>query len=201
MPISINDIQNAVKENQLLLSNKQLNDEDVTVIFEFLETHPEITTLDVCNNNIGNAGAKLIAKNVSLKIIVAWGNNIGDEGAIALANNLTLIALDLGENGISDKGAETLGHNTTLTALILEGNNISKIGAVIFTKFSNLTTLDIEDNNFDEQLEHDIQLHIKQNQDAADINRRMPMSFFNCYYTSRQNLKGQNNNNAHFKFI
>ena len=81
---------------------------------------------------VGQQGAKALAQNTTLKVLVLNNNNIGGEGAKALAEalktNTTLTNLNLGSNQIGDEGAraiaDALQTNTRLISLNLEFNQI-----------------------------------------------------------------------------
>ncbi|HHU0114210.1 TPA: hypothetical protein ACT9LX_002924, partial [Legionella pneumophila] len=76
---------------ELNLSNQKLNAQDIKeLIVPFLNTNPEIKSLNLRNNNIGDEGAKALAANQSLSTLNLRANNIGDEGAKALAANQSL---------------------------------------------------------------------------------------------------------------
>ena len=57
-----------------------------------------LTSLNLWNNNIGDAGAQALAGLVNLTSLDLWNNNIGDAGAQALAGLVNLTSLDLSDN-------------------------------------------------------------------------------------------------------
>jgi Leucine-rich repeat (LRR) protein len=108
------------------LSKSKITDEDLKDLVEFIHEHfPNIKSLDLCSNNIGDAGAADLARLTQLKILYLGGNNIGDAGAADLAKLTQLEILYLGGNSISDVGAAYLARLSHLKLLELCGNNIS----------------------------------------------------------------------------
>ena len=109
--------------NILNLSSNQLGDEGVTNLTLALAKLPtHITSLDLANNKIGNAGASAIAKLLSVNSNIAHvrlsGNNIGNEGAAELAQAIrskpNVLSVDLSSNDIGPEGV--LAFKDTLTA-------------------------------------------------------------------------------------
>lgn len=88
--ISINQkcIEN-VQQTLLDLSEKNIGDEDISIICTFINTHPEIKELRLDKNQIGNDGAIILAD--------------------MLVANTTLLMLNLDHNNIDNKGICTLG--------------------------------------------------------------------------------------------
>jgi len=96
----------------------------------------EITSLNLNNFQIGDAGAKILTSaledNHTITSLYLVNTKIGDAGtqviAIVLANNNTLRTLDLSENKIGDAGgqviAAALEYNRTLISLSLRANEI-----------------------------------------------------------------------------
>ena len=72
---------------------------------------PKLSSLNLCNNNIGDEGAKAVAANTTLTFLNLCSNKIGVEGAKALAANTTLMSLDVSYNEIGDEGAKALAAN------------------------------------------------------------------------------------------
>jgi Ran GTPase-activating protein (RanGAP) involved in mRNA processing and transport len=100
---------------ELNLSNQKLTTQDIKeLVVPFLNTHPEIKSLNLSYNNIGAEGAKALAANQSLSTLNLRANNIGDEGAKALAANQSLSTLNLRYNNIGDEGAKALAETDPL---------------------------------------------------------------------------------------
>lgn len=81
-----------------------------------------LKTLDISLNSIGVEGAKALAHSNTLHTLSVFHNHIGDEGATALAGSKTLKTLDAGSNDIGNKGARELAK-----ALKREGNSITSL--------------------------------------------------------------------------
>lgn len=143
MAITINIIEQSISNNTLNLSYKNLSPEDAVTICIYLNRHPEIRSLDVSWNQIGDEGARVLAANTTLTTLNVRANLIGDEGAKALAKNTSLKSLNVLCNRIGDEGAIALATNTSLTSLYVGSNNIGYIGARALAKNTSLTSLNV----------------------------------------------------------
>ena len=104
--------------------------------------NPSLRTLHLGRNELGSAGAIVIAKALqyipSLSMLDLSNNNIGDDGTIALASNLQhipfLSEIDLRGNRIQNGGitalAEALPNVASLSVINLWQNNIDDAGAI-----------------------------------------------------------------------
>ena len=90
-----------------------------------------LTSLNLWNNNIGDAGAQALAGLVNLTSLDLWNNNIGDAGAQALAGLVNLTSLDLSDNRIGAAGAQALAGLVNLTSLDLWNNDIEDISPLV----------------------------------------------------------------------
>ena len=93
------------------LGLRELSRELLEAIAEHL---PELKSLNLSNNRIGDEGAKAIAATVSPQLTSLYldDNSIGAEGAKAIAEHLPqLTSLDLGRNSIGDEGAKAIAAN------------------------------------------------------------------------------------------
>ena len=105
-------------------------DHDVRVEFlsNCLSDNINLHNLNLCNNNISDIGAKLIAQaieeNRTLEILNISQNKLSDDGvsdiSISLRNNIALQELDMSENEIVGKGAYEL-------ATLIERNKSLKV--------------------------------------------------------------------------
>jgi len=126
--------------NEFKNLNLGIKKEEIKDLVDILNTNATITTLDISNNAIGNAGAQALAEalkgNTTLTILNFSDNQIGDVGVIALANvlkeNNTLTKLDISRNNVGYDGAKALAEalkgNTTLTTLDISRNLIGDAG-------------------------------------------------------------------------
>lgn len=91
-----------------MLFRKRLVAEDMHKLASFLNDHPEIINVDLCYNNLGDEGMKILSQNFLMKI-----NNI---------RHLNLIGCSLGGEGMESLylAAETL----KLVSLRVNGNNL-----------------------------------------------------------------------------
>lgn len=139
-------IREGIKDNTLDLRFFRLTDEDVKVVCDFLNQHPEITELNVADTQISDLSAVALAENNTLISLNLSRNEIGPMGAAALAANKTLRQLDLSFNKIGDAGAKTFAANTTLESLKLRKNKITAVGAGAFGDNATLNLLDLSFN-------------------------------------------------------
>ncbi|WP_168463925.1 leucine-rich repeat domain-containing protein [Wolbachia endosymbiont of Ctenocephalides felis wCfeT] len=145
-------------------------------LFDFLKDRPDITKLHLTSSNLGNEGAKIVAKRLKevphLQVLNLSGNNIEYEGAEDIATHLKevphLQVLDLSGNNIGNYGTVVitvkLKKMLKLHTLDLSGNNIScknmkgeedveevakvKAIAVNLGEIPNLRVLSLSRNNF-----------------------------------------------------
>jgi internalin A len=112
---------------------------------------PDLTSLSLDGNNIGDAGARVIAERLTgLTSLSLDNNNISDAGVRVIAERLTgLTSLSLDSNNISDAGARVIAERLTgLTSLSLDQDNISDVGAqAIAERLTGLTSLSLDNNN------------------------------------------------------
>ncbi len=110
-----------------------------------------LTSLNLYNNSIGEAGARAIADHLTkLTSLNLDFNDIGEVGARAIAEHLTnLTSLNLYYNNIGEAGAQAIANRlTNLTSLDLNSNKTGEVGArAIADRLTNLTTLTLADNN------------------------------------------------------
>ena len=108
--------------------------ESATHLFKALEANRALSSLDLSNNNVGNAESAALAK--------------------AMAVNTTLIDINLSVNGITEAGAPYLAQilqvNSRLKSMALGGNHLSDFGcdllAVALRSNTALTSLDLRAN-------------------------------------------------------
>lgn len=87
-----------------------LKDQDVPMIVSYLSQHPQITQLYLINNQIGDAGAILLSKNKTLKVLELRNNKINSKGAKALARS-NIHMLDLQGNHYNMARATTVAES------------------------------------------------------------------------------------------
>lgn len=146
--------QDHIKQNTTLdLSEQEINDKDIPAILTFLDSHPEINTLDLSNNEITAVGVVNLAKNSKVanldlhheqKCHNANYHFCADgKGAAALANNVHLKQLDLSQDAIGDKGAIALAKSNSITHLKLAANDLHDAGVIALAKNKHLIALDL----------------------------------------------------------
>lgn len=115
---SLMNFNEYVKDN--ILSIQSCGAIDISELVSFLQSKPNITSLNLADSNIGNEDVKELTK----------------------LTNLTY--LDLSENNIGNEGAKELVKLKKLTYLALLGNNIShKVVEELVDKLVNLTEFDL----------------------------------------------------------
>lgn len=95
-----------VSNNSLDLSRQSLTDKDMPEIVQFLLQNPNVKTLDLSLNNIGDEGIAYFAeRNQNIKRVNFEGNNISDQGVVVFAyKNQTVEQVNFSQNLISDRG-------------------------------------------------------------------------------------------------
>jgi internalin A len=109
-----------------------------------------LTSLNLGGNRIGEAGAASIARLTGLTSLNLWDNRIGEAGAASIAKLTGLTSLDLGANQIGDAGAASIARLTGLTSLNLWGNPIGDAGAASIASLTGLTSLNLGFNRIGE---------------------------------------------------
>mmetsp|Transcript_32153 Transcript_32153/g.68459 ORF Transcript_32153/g.68459 Transcript_32153/m.68459 type:complete len:437 (-) Transcript_32153:120-1430(-) len=158
-----------IQKRQVFLDGNGLGDDDLDVLAEVLQKseiledlylqnnqiafldprfadalarNRTLRVLNLCENQIGGEGAKLLARavkaNDALRQLHLNGNRIGDEGveslADALMDNFTLQVMVMSDNGIANEGARSLAValrvNRSLQQLHLGGNDVDDEGVI-----------------------------------------------------------------------
>lgn len=127
----------------LNLSMQGISNEHISILLSFLDEHPEVTSLRLWQNQIGDDGTTALAGNTSLRSLNLDGNQIGDAGATALAGNTSLTSLSLWFNNIGDAGAIAFAGSTSLRSLELGVNRIGDAGAIALAASTSLRFLEL----------------------------------------------------------
>jgi Leucine-rich repeat (LRR) protein len=149
MPLNSKRLKAHINKGCLDLSNSNIKDEDVQLIFQYLSDNPKIKSLNLSYNKISYKGTKILSCNTSLTSLNLHSNLICNEGASAISRHKRLRSLDLGDNKIGSKGARVLAYNTTLISLNLAGNKISDKGAIALSHNTTLKTLNMKLNEIE----------------------------------------------------
>lgn len=93
-------------KGNLNLCRLNLTDKDIPEIMKFLTEYPQLKTLDLSLNNIGDQGiADFAERNQTVTQVNFAGNNIGDGGiAIFAYRNQIVQHVNFSHNLISDQG-------------------------------------------------------------------------------------------------
>lgn len=139
------NLEEHVSQNTLTLDNCYMNANELDRIVQFVNTHPEITTLSLVDNELHADAGKKLAGLINIKWLILNNNHLGDEGVKALATTLGVDDLYLADNQISDVGVSELIKNTRLAVLDLSDNRITDKGAAMLAQ-TKLECLDVPDN-------------------------------------------------------
>ena len=161
---------------------------NVFVLTDVLKSNTTVINLNLCENDIDDAGAAGLADalkfNTTLSVLNLSENCIGDAGATnladALKSNTTLTELNLGSNSIQEAGAERLADalksNTTLTELNLRDNGIRDDGAASLADAlksnTTLTELNLRENYIWEAGAASLADALKSNTTLTELNLR-----------------------------
>lgn len=147
-----------VSDYDLDLSYGGLEDSDIPSVIAFLNSHPDINSLNLAGNNkLTAAGMIQLASVKSLKALdlsrtfkdCPNGKCIGGLEAkdiAAFASNTSLTSLNIYMHSIGDDGAIALAKNTRLKELDVGCNNITDIGGVALAQNQSLQDLGLSSN-------------------------------------------------------
>ena len=111
-----------------------------------LTAYPNLTELNLDNNNLGNTGVYILSGLVNLTSLNLQNNQIGDEGAQELRQMTRLQELSLYVNQVGNVGAQHLSGLTNLTSLNLQNNQIGDEGVRALSALLNLRELHLGQN-------------------------------------------------------
>ncbi|MDR2609524.1 MAG: leucine-rich repeat domain-containing protein [Rickettsiales bacterium] len=137
-----------------ILSLSSCSTVNISELVSFLQSNPNITSLNLADCNISDEDVKELARLKSLTSLTLAGNKISNEGAKALANGsfINLTHLDLSDNRIGDEGVKELAKLTNLTYLDLSENIISDKGAKELVRLKKLTYLALLENDISDKV-------------------------------------------------
>ncbi|WP_039454784.1 leucine-rich repeat domain-containing protein [Candidatus Jidaibacter acanthamoebae] len=189
--LGVEELQFRLKEqlNQYSGFNLQatsFTESQLKILFEVLKENETITSLNLSDNNIGEAGgiaiAEALKENKTITSLDLGGNDIGAAGGIAIAEaskeNKTITSLNLSDNNIEEAGgiaiAEALKENKTITSLDLSGNDIREAGGIAIAKAlkenKTITSLNLGYNKIREAGGIAIAEALKENQTITSLN-------------------------------
>jgi hypothetical protein len=155
----IDHFNDHVDGSYMYFNDCQLMDQDVDVIVDFVNSHPDIQIINLTNNNITDKGVKKLGllnhsitdielsinaiqgktlanlKNLDLDIIELGNNPIDNDGIKALLLNKQIKALSFGGDNIQD-GIASIVSNREFSMLGIESNGMSAEGWKNFAKLS-----------------------------------------------------------------
>ncbi|MCD6026596.1 MAG: hypothetical protein K0R08_1115 [Solimicrobium sp.] len=118
----------------------------LSAVVQALSLLPNLKSLNIKRNHIGNAGAELISRLATLTSLDISSNQLGHAGAESIAKLTALTELDIGSNYVRDGGAACISKLLNLTSLDIRGNQIGEAGAECISRLPNLTSLNIRGN-------------------------------------------------------
>ena len=147
--------------NAVDFSHCRLAPADCTAVVHFIKRFPQISLINLSDNNIGSLVCVELVKlfdnaNCQLRSLNLRYNSIDDEGVKQLSNvlkNCQLSSLHLGRNNITDEGVKQLSNalvNSQLRSLNLEFNGITDEGVKQLSNVlenSQLSSLDLGQND------------------------------------------------------
>ncbi len=110
------------------------------------ELMPHLTSLNMGQSRIGDAGAASLAQMAQLTSLNVEYSDIGPAGAASLAQLAHLTSLNISNNRIGPAGAASLAQLAQLTSLDIRFNRIGAAGAASLAHLSQLRSLDIRNN-------------------------------------------------------
>ncbi|EKD69838.1 MAG: GalA protein type 1, 3 or 4 [uncultured bacterium] len=175
--------------SELILSERDLHDDDIPELCHFLLKHPEIKKLDLGTNYITYKGAIDLFQINTLTHLCLDNNDFDDESAdemtaalvkctlthLSLSNNhigdnvsqvlakSKLISLNVSDNIIEDEGITALAKSKMLTHLDVSDCVITDNGAIKLLNNNKIISLDISANNISKELKEKIKNHIQYN--------------------------------------
>lgn len=145
------DFDKSHDDEFLFLFLCQIDDHDIPSVIDYTLKHPEIKYLVLSYNKITPAGASLLAQQNKIPLNVYLDeNNIGDKGAIILAKNTNIKKLSLENTSITSVGIQALAKNNTLELLNVGRNFIDNTGMIALANNTSLKYLLLNGINFDE---------------------------------------------------
>lgn len=143
-------IQNAIAERkndeQLMIIGCSIHDADVSIVTDFVKSHPSFTQLFLDDNYIGDDGAKQLAQ-LNINFLHLDTNKIGPAGAKAIAANTSLTAIWLRSNPIGDSGCAAFANTKTPFFLYITNTNVTQACTKALVQNNALNGLEIDHNN------------------------------------------------------
>ncbi|MBI1188201.1 MAG: hypothetical protein GC206_12880 [Alphaproteobacteria bacterium] len=112
-----------------------------------LSVLPNLTSLNLNSNSVGDAGAQALSGFSTLKRLFLNQTSITDQGVEALTKLRGLETLDVSHNKITDAGAAQLAGLTNLQILTLYLNDIGDDGVAALSTLTGLKTLNLNNNS------------------------------------------------------
>jgi PAS domain S-box-containing protein len=154
----------------VVVSNQNLNDDDLIILIDALKVNTHIESIDVSGNIISDNGIKILAspdckftsliasdckiKDLStllninrLVSITLASNEITPESIALISVNKVLRYMSLAGNNLKDDEAIVLANTTSITSLILSHNKITATGAKALANNSSIYHLNLNHNH------------------------------------------------------
>ncbi|HHF7398170.1 TPA: gamma-glutamyl-gamma-aminobutyrate hydrolase family protein [Legionella anisa] len=136
-------LANDTASNVLDLSNKNLTTAEVNnYIIPFLKEHPEITELNLSNNNIDENGARILLESKLRKLNLSR-NKLGEMSPFTINKNIT--RLDLSDNSITETDFQEL-LKSNLEALNLSHCGLSDPADDALLEYTKIKILELNQN-------------------------------------------------------
>ncbi|CAG7837083.1 unnamed protein product [Allacma fusca] len=191
------------------LNRSRMTDEQCKILVkDGLLKMPHLKVLNISYNNIGNAGARAIAKliieprpNGTIHTLSMARNNIKNKGAKAIAYALTLNThltfLDIRLNYVGNPGGKDFGHalvkNTSLQYLNLAANRLTDDTCYVLGKMlqhnKTLKELDVSSNNMGRKGGEYLAMGVRNNKVILKVDIRLADTGLDFEYDLDSHLK------------
>ncbi|MES2199278.1 MAG: hypothetical protein V4489_03840 [Chlamydiota bacterium] len=130
----------------LIAEGCELTPSLVAQLASFQDKLKSLKSVNLKNNNLGDAEAIAISSMQNLTHLNLSQNRIGPEGGIAISTMPNLTHLILNDANIGDRGAIAISSIRNLSKLALNNNDIGSNGAIAISTIANLKDLSLTFN-------------------------------------------------------
>ena len=120
------------------LSDSKVTNEDIAWIAPHF---PNLTSLDLWNTRVTDAGLQHVAGLNNLTKLNLWGTLVTDVGLQHVAGLNSLTTLNLGDTRVTDAGLQHVAGLNSLTLLDLKGTSVTNAGLAHVAGLNRLTSL------------------------------------------------------------
>lgn len=141
-------IDKRVQDNVLQLSNCNLGAKHAQTILNYLNTHTNVTELQIDNNpNFGSAGVSVVVQSPTLQTLSITGSNVNGDGYAAIAKSTTLKKLiRKDDDQYSTDAPAQLQGNTSLTSINFENAYLYSTSVKALASINSLEEINLSSN-------------------------------------------------------